>query len=83
MATINLYKMNWLTGADKLLVVSIGTGTQAQANADLAPDEMNLLYNDTSLRSALMAAALNEQDFLCRVFGKCLAGDSLDREVGI
>ena len=31
--------------------------------------------------SALMFAALNEQDFLCRVFGKCLAGDLLDREV--
>jgi hypothetical protein len=29
-----------------------------------------------------MAAALNEQDLLCRVFGKCLAGEELDREVG-
>ena len=28
-----------------------------------------------------MLAALNEQDFLCRVFGKCVAGDLLDREV--
>ena len=40
------------------------------------------LYNATSIPSALMFAALNEQDFLCRVFGKCLAGDPLDREVG-
>jgi hypothetical protein len=29
-----------------------------------------------------MFAALNEQDLLCRVFGDCLAGDPLDREVG-
>jgi hypothetical protein len=29
-----------------------------------------------------MAAALNEQDLLCRVFGKCLVGEMLDREVG-
>jgi hypothetical protein len=29
-----------------------------------------------------MAAALHEQDFLCRIFGKCVAGDLLDREVG-
>jgi uncharacterized protein len=29
-----------------------------------------------------MFAALNEQDFLCRTFGKCLAGDALDREIG-
>jgi hypothetical protein len=25
---------------------------------------------------------LNEQDFLCRAFGDCIAGDPLDREVG-
>jgi hypothetical protein len=30
----------------------------------------------------LMSAALHEQDFLCRIFGKCLAGEALDREVG-
>ena len=29
-----------------------------------------------------MFAAVNEQDFLCRVFGKTLCGDALDREVG-
>jgi uncharacterized protein len=29
-----------------------------------------------------MFAALNEQDLLCRVFGDCLVGDPLDREVG-
>jgi hypothetical protein len=29
-----------------------------------------------------MFAALNEQDLLCRVIGKCLAGDILDLEVG-
>ena len=35
---------------------------------------MNLIYNATSIPSALMFAASNEQDFLCRVFGKCLEG---------
>jgi hypothetical protein len=65
-----------------MLIVSVGTGTSPDANADLRPDEMNVLYNASSLPSALMFAALNEQDFLCRVFGKCLAGDPLDREVG-
>jgi hypothetical protein len=28
-----------------------------------------------------MYAALNEQDFLCRVFGNCVAGPPLDREI--
>lgn len=82
MATVAPYKMEWPVGEDKLLVVSIGTGTSPQANADLEPGEMNLLYNATSIPSALMSAALNEQDLLCRVFGRCLAGDALDREVG-
>jgi len=82
MATVEPYKMGWATGEDQLLVVSIGTGTSPKANADLAPEEMNLVYNASSLPSALMFAALNEQDLLCRVFGKCVAGDQLDREVG-
>lgn len=82
MATVEPYKMGWATGEDQLLVVSIGTGTSPKANADLAPEEMNLVYNASSLPSALMFAALNEQDLLCRVFGKCVVGDQLDREVG-
>jgi hypothetical protein len=43
---------------------------------------MNLLYNASTIPSALMFAAQNEQDLLCRVFGKCVAGESIDREVG-
>jgi uncharacterized protein len=82
MATLEPYRMNWPAGEENLLVVSIGTGTSPQANADLDPSQMNLLYNAGSIPSALMYAALNEQDMLCRIFGKCLAGDVLDREVG-
>ena len=82
MATLKPYKLNWSAGENKLLVVSIGTGTSPQANKNLDPSEMNLIYNASSIPSALMFAALNEQDLLCRVFGKCLAGDPLDREVG-
>jgi len=52
------------------------------ANANLAPGQMNLIYSASAIPSALMGAALNEQDFLCRVFGNCLAGEVLDREVG-
>ena len=82
MATLPQYKLGWATGDDKLLLVSIGTGTSPEANEDLAPGDMNLLYNATSLPSALMAGALYQQDLLCRALGKCLHGDQLDREVG-
>ena len=82
MATLGPYKLEWETGQDKLLIVSVGTGTSPDANADLSPNQMNLIYNASSLPSALMFAALNEQDLLCRTFGQCLCGDELDREVG-
>jgi len=82
MATLGPYNLGWETGEDKLLIVSIGTGTSPDANADLSPNEMNLLYNASAIPSALMFAALNEQDLLCRTFGNCLCGDQLDREVG-
>src|SRR5262249_23174432 len=60
---------------------SVGTGTSPDTRQGLDPDEMNLLFNATAIPSALMLAALTEQDLLCRVFGDCLAGDPLDREV--
>lgn len=82
MATVEPYKLAWPTGEKDMLLVSVGTGSSASANADLAPGEMNLLYNASSIPSALMYAASNEQDFLCRTFGRCLHGDDLDREVG-
>ena len=82
MATLGAYKLGWPTGEDRMLLVSVGTGTAANANANLAPDELNLLYNAQSIPSALMFSAANEQDLLCRVFGRCKAGAMIDREVG-
>ena len=88
MATVDRYwsrapteSQGWKTGVDKMLVVSVGTGTSAGENYSLQPDEMNLIFNATKIPSALMYAALNEQDFLCRAFGDCVAGPPLDREV--
>lgn len=83
MATVEPYNLGWKTrGPEDMLLVSIGTGTSPQENGKLDPSEMNLLFNASTIPSALMFAALNEQDFLCRVFGRCIAGDPLDLEVG-
>ena len=82
MATVPEYKLAWPVGEENLLVVSIGTGISPEANENLVPGEMNLLYNAASLPSALMSGALYQQDLLCRVLGKCLHGDKLDREIG-
>lgn len=81
MATIPAFKVQWPTGEDQMLIVSVGTGHAPDANKDLDASDMNLLYNAGSIPSALMAAALHEQDTLCRVFGNCLVGGDIDREV--
>jgi patatin-like phospholipase/acyl hydrolase len=82
MATLERYAVNWAAGEDKLLVVSIGTGNAARADPELTPRRMHLLYQAGTVPGALMAAAQYQQDQLCRMFGKCLAGDELDRELG-
>ena len=81
---LGLGEITWpaATGLEKLLLVSVGTGSAANANEGLLPGEMNLIYNASTIPSALMFAAANEQDMLCRIFGDCLAGDELDREIG-
>jgi len=82
MATAGAYRLSWPVGPDKMLVVSIGTGSSPKADANLAAGDMNLLYQSGNIPIALMYAALNEQDLLCRAFGRCLVGPALDREVG-
>lgn len=82
MATSEPYHVNWTTGEDQLLLVSVGTGSNPMANQGLSPGDMNLLYNATTIPAALMFAASNEQDFLCRVFGNCLYGPEIDGEIG-
>ena len=89
MATVDRYwhfapegRQGWRTGVDRMLLVSVGTGTSPGASTNLTPGQMHLLFNASSVPSALMFAALNEQDLLCRVFGQCLLGDPIDREIG-
>ena len=82
MATLAPYRLCWATGQDRMLLVSVGTGAAADANEDLTPGGMNLLYNASSIPSALMYAAANEQDLLCRVLGDTRCGGDLDREIG-
>lgn len=82
MATAAPYRLEWETGPENLLLVSVGTGKAAAANEDLRPEAMNLLYNAGSIPAALMYAAAVEQDFLCRLFSRCLAGWPIDMEIG-
>jgi patatin-like phospholipase/acyl hydrolase len=82
MATLDEYRLRWPATESDLLLVSVGTGTTPKADDRLQPGNMNLLFNANSVPAALMYAALNEQDLLCRVFGRCRHGAPIDREVG-
>ncbi|MDD9967096.1 MAG: patatin-like phospholipase family protein [Myxococcales bacterium] len=82
MATLPPYRIEWPATEEDLLIVSVGTGFAPDANRNLDASDMNLVYNAGSVPSALMSAALHEQDTLCRVFGKCLLGAPIDSEVG-
>ena len=80
MATASPYKTNWETGVDNLLIVSVGTGGTAMANSGLKTGQMNLLYNATSIPTALMNAASAGWDMACRTLGDCRHGRPIDRE---
>jgi len=82
MATLAPYKLSWATGPQKLLLVSVGTGNEPATSSEKGGDSPHLLENARTVPSALMSAASMQQDLLCRAFGRCLAGEPLDRELG-
>ncbi len=82
MATSKPYSINWQTGANKLLVVSIGTGGAAKSRPNLDVNDMNLVHYATSIPSALMNSASAGWDMVCRVLGECRHGGEIDREFG-
>lgn len=82
MATASPYGINWRTGVDQLLVVSVGTGNAPTARPDLRPEEMWLLDHAKSIPQALMNAATTGWDMVCRIVGECRFGGAIDREFG-
>jgi uncharacterized protein len=82
MATLPQYRLGWDVGEDKLLVVSVGTGSGSSANAKLTAKQMNVLFNAVAVPSALIGGALAEQDLLCRIVGRCRFGAEIDSEIG-
>ena len=82
MATLPAYRLEWPVGEDKMLLVSVGTGSAPRVKETLQEKEMWMKYNLAAVPRALLYAALNEQDMLCRALGRCRAGGPLDHELG-
>jgi len=82
MATAAPYAMNWATGEDRMLIVSVGTGTAAKARPDVRRDDVNLYHAAIAIPAALMNAASAGWDMACRLVGQCRFGPPIDREIG-
>ncbi len=82
MATAKPYRMEWETGTDKMLIVSVGTGGAPKARPSLSPDDLWLLDHAKSMPSALMNAASAGWDMACRTIGECRFGGHIDNEFG-
>ena len=82
MATTPEYRLGWRSGADDLLVVSVGTGASAAEHPDLTAGKVNALFNAKNLPSVFMNGASAGQDIMCRAIGRCRFGLPIDRELG-
>jgi len=94
MATSEPYNLRWPASEQNMLLVSVGTGLTPSLKGPEQPISGNSLIQHIKDKAAkagslvagmplgLMYAAQYEQDLLCRLFGKCIVGEALDREVG-
>jgi uncharacterized protein len=80
-ATDPAYNLNWETGEDKLLLISVGTGAASELGATADDPEHNMLSTGVGIPSALMYGSLVDQDINCRAIGRCVHGDVIDREL--
>lgn len=82
MATAAPYQMNWKTGVDNMLIVSVGTGNAPRARPELQAGDLWLLDHARNIPSALMNAASAGWDMACRIIGDCRFGAPIDTEFG-
>ena len=80
MATARQYRLGWATGADDLLLVSVGTGFAPAAHENLLRRQVNLFFNAKNLLKVIMNGSGVENDRLCRVLGDSQFGPPVDSE---
>ncbi|HKR82935.1 MAG TPA: patatin-like phospholipase family protein [Terriglobales bacterium] len=81
MATEPAYCLNWKTGEDRLLLISVGTGAAESLGATAARPNKNILSTVAGLPGELMYGIQIDQDVNCRTVGRCTYGAHLDREI--
>lgn len=74
-------EFGWETGEDKMLLVSVGTGTTVDPRESLGNWGLSLLGLAIYTPSVLMRGIATENDIACRTIGRCVHGSSIDNEV--
>ena len=82
MATAPAYRLDWATGEDKLLIISLGTGYSESLDDNIGSPNRGLISNVTGIPGALMNGIMHDQDTNCRQVGRCVHGAVLDKEIG-
>ena len=79
--TNGAYGINWPASEEELVVVSVGAGDLRKKRLDKTARHLNILRAALDVPDALMYTTTREQDLLCRTFGRCITGGSIDSEV--
>jgi len=82
MATLPCFHLNWPTGVDEMLLVSVGTGRMRTGAGIMRGDQMNMLFHARPIPLALMDSINLQQDMICRTMGLCQEGEMIDSEIG-
>lgn len=80
--TAEPYGLLWETGEDKMLIVSVGTGSAPKEGPTSLHPSRSLIGVGISIASEMMNGMAYDQDINCRTVGRCVFGPDLDREVG-
>jgi hypothetical protein len=80
-ATLPAYRIEWPTGVDELLLVSIGTGFERTTFKNRRAAEIRVWDQALYLPPALLGSIAVEQDVICRIMGECRFGADIDSEL--
>lgn len=79
-ATQPCYRIGWPAGAERLHLVSIGTGQTRALISERLRRILGIVGMGALVPRGLMDSISREQDLLCRVLGEMRFGEPLDRE---
>ena len=81
MATLPAYRCEWQEGEDRMMLVSIGTGTRFRVMKKVNPFGQSFIGAAKTIPSVLMRGMAVEADICCRQVGRCVSGAEIDLEL--